>query len=87
MRSFRWGIIGPGRIARKFADCIQALPNSKVQAIASRSSNNLQGLVSELHAEIGYRSYEELVQDKNIDAVYIATPHRFHYENAMLCLK
>lgn len=86
MKSFRWGIFGPGRIARKFADCIQALPNSKVQAIASRSSKNLKGLVSELHAEIGYRSYEDLVQDKNIDAVYIATPHRFHYENALLCL-
>jgi len=86
MRSFRWGIIGPGRIARKFADCIQALPNSKVQAIASRSSNNLQRLVSELHAEAGYRNYEELVEDKSIDAVYIATPHRFHYENALLCL-
>jgi len=87
MSSFRWGIIGPGRIAKKFADCIQALPNSKVQAIASRSSNNLQSLVTEFHADSGYRNYEELVQDKNIDAVYIATPHRFHYENAKLCLK
>ena len=86
MKSFRWGIIGPGRIARKFAACIQSLPNSKIQAIASRSSTNLQSLVSDLHAEAGYRNYEELVQDKNIDAVYIATPHRFHYENAMLCL-
>jgi len=87
MRSFRWGIIGPGRIARKFADCIQSLPNSKVQAVASRSAKDLKQLVSEMHAETGYQSYEELVQDKNIDAVYIATPHRFHYENAMLCLK
>jgi predicted dehydrogenase len=87
MRPFRWGILGPGRIAKKFADCIQSLPNSKVQAIASRSSKNLHHLVSELHAENGYQSYEELVQDKNIDAVYIATPHRFHYENGMLCLK
>ena len=87
MKTFNWGIIGPGRIARKFADCIQALPNSKVQAIASRSSKNLQRLVSEMHAEAGYRSYEELVLDKNIDAIYISTPHRFHYENAMLCLK
>jgi predicted dehydrogenase len=86
MRSFRWGIIGPGRIARKFADCIQSLPNSTVQAIASRSAKDIKQLTSEFHAEAGYQCYEELVLDKNIDAVYIATPHRFHYENAMLCL-
>lgn len=87
MKPFRWGIIGPGRIARKFADCVQALPNSKIHAIASRSTGNLQRLMRKLHAETGYRSYEALAQDDNVDAVYIATPHRFHYENAMLCLK
>ena len=87
MRSFRWGIIGPGRIAQKFANCVEALPNSKVQAIASRSSSNLHRLVSDLHADVGYQSYEELASDQNVDAIYIATPHRFHYDNAMLCLK
>jgi predicted dehydrogenase len=87
MKSFRWGIIGPGRIAQKFADCVQALPNSKVQAIASRSSSNVQQLVLKMHAEAGYRSYEELAQDPKVDAIYVATPLRFHYENAMLCLK
>ncbi len=87
MRSFRWGIIGPGRIARKFAECINALPNSNVQAIASRSAKDINQLVSKMHAQVGYQSYEELVQDKNIDAIYIATPHRFHYDNAMLCLE
>lgn len=86
MKPFRWGIIGPGRIARKFAACIQALPNSKVQAVASRSSNNLKELASVMHAEVGYRNYEDLVRDEGIDAVYIATPHRFHCENALLCL-
>jgi predicted dehydrogenase len=87
MKLFRWGIIGPGRIAQKFADCVQALPNSRIQAIASRSSRNLQSLTLKMHAEAGYQSYEELVQDHNVDAVYIATPHRFHHENAKVCLK
>ena len=86
MKPFGWGIIGPGRIAQKFADCVQALPDSTIHAIASRSASDIHRLTHKMHAETGYRSYEELVLDPNVDAVYIATPHRFHYENAMLCL-
>jgi dihydrodiol dehydrogenase / D-xylose 1-dehydrogenase (NADP) len=86
MKPFRWGIIGPGRIAQKFADCVEALPNSTIYAIASRSSDDIHHLTHTMHAEVGYQRYEELVCDANVDAVYIATPHRFHYENAVLCL-
>lgn len=86
MKPFRWGIIGPGRIAQKFADCIQALPNSTIYAIASRGAGDIHHLTHNMHAETGYRSYDELVSDANVDAVYIATPHRFHYDNAMLCI-
>ncbi|MCJ7519302.1 MAG: Gfo/Idh/MocA family oxidoreductase [Anaerolineaceae bacterium] len=86
MKPFRWGILGPGRIAQKFADCVRALSNSTIYAIASRSVSDIHRLAKSMCAETAYRSYEELVIDPNVDAVYIATPHRFHYENAMLCL-
>lgn len=83
---FNWGIIGPGRIAQKFTDAVDKMQGSKVAAIASQSSSDLENLRKKMHSKCVYSSYEELVQDQEIDAVYIATPHRFHYENAMLCL-
>lgn len=86
MADFKWGILGPGRIAGKFAECVHQLKGSTLHAIASLSSKDLKGLQKSLHAEKAYRSYEELVQDADIQAVYIATPHRFHYANAHLCL-
>jgi len=48
MKPFRLGVIGHGHIAQKFADCIHALPNSKIHAIASRSAGNLYQLVNNL---------------------------------------
>jgi predicted dehydrogenase len=86
MADFKWGILGPGRIARKFVECIHQLKGSKLHAVASQSSKDLRGLQENLHAEKAYSSYEELAQDPDIQAVYIATPHRFHYANASLCL-
>ncbi len=86
MKQFNWGIIGPGRIAQKFADCVYALPGSNIYAIASRSTVDIRNLTQMMHAKKGYTTYEDLVQDANVDAIYIATPHRFHYENALLCL-
>jgi predicted dehydrogenase len=86
MKQFNWGIIGPGRIAQKFADCVNALPGSNIYAIASRSTVDIHILTQMMHAKKGYTTYEDLVQDVNLDAIYIATPHRFHYENALLCL-
>jgi predicted dehydrogenase len=86
MADFKWGILGPGRIARKFIECIHQLKGSTLHAIASQSSKDLKGLQESLHAEKAYSSYEELVRDEDVQAVYIATPHRFHYANASLCL-
>jgi len=86
MTDFNWGILGPGRIAKKFANCVNQVEGATIHAIASQSSKDLKGLKRELKARIAYHSYEELVQDKEVQAIYIATPHRFHFENALLCL-
>ena len=84
--SFKWGIIGPGRIAKKFASAVWKIPSASIYAVASRSSNNPEQLKKTFHAEKYYSSYEELAADTEVDAIYIATPHRFHYENTRLCL-
>jgi len=85
--SFKWGIIGPGRIARKFANAVLKIPSASIYAVASRSSNDPEQLKQTFHAEKYYESYEELAADPKVDAIYIATPHRFHYENTRLCLE
>ena len=85
--SFKWGIIGPGRIAKKFADAVWKIPGASIYAVASRSSNDPEQLKRTFHAEKYYSSYEELAADTEVDAIYIATPHRFHYENTRLCLE
>ena len=85
--SFKWGIIGPGRIAKKFASAVWKIPGASIYAVASRSGNDPEQLKKTFHAEKYYSSYEELAADAEVDAIYIATPHRFHYENAKLCLE
>jgi len=84
--TFKWGIIGPGRIAKKFASAVWKIPSASIYAVASRSSKDPEQLKQTFHAEKYYSSYEELAADKEVDAIYIATPHRFHYENTRLCL-
>ena len=85
--SFHWGIIGPGRIAHKFAQGIQVINDADLYAIASTSSKRAQAFANQYKAEKAYSNYEEMVNDPNVDAVYIAVPHPFHFENAMLCLE
>jgi predicted dehydrogenase len=57
-----------------------------LHAVASRNADRSKAFAQEFHAARAYDSYEALVSDPEIDAVYVATPHRFHCENAMLCL-
>lgn len=87
MKSFKWGIIGPGRIAKMFSESVSALPDAEVYAIASRSAKDPESLRKEHGAQKIYSSYEALADNPDLDAIYIATPHRFHYENALLCLE
>jgi len=84
---FKWGIIGPGRIAHKFAQAVYKVRGASIHAIASKSAREPDKLKQDFEAEKCYNSYEALATDKEVDAIYIATPHRFHYENALTCLE
>ena len=83
----RFGILGPGKIARKFASDIQLVPNATLVAVASRSLSKAEKFKDEFGAKIAYGSYQELAESKLIDAVYIATPHNFHLEQAKLMIR
>jgi len=82
-----WGIMATGTIANKFCDGLKILDDARIVAVASRSLDKARDFGSKHGIEHAYGSYEELVNDPEVDIVYIATPHPFHFEGAMLCLK
>jgi len=85
--SFRWGILGPGRIAHKFASSLPCSKNGILTAVASKDYQRAQNFAKEYNADHCFSSYLDLIQSDTVDAIYIATPHSFHFENAALCLK
>ncbi len=82
----RWGIIGPGTIARTFADGIAHSTTGKLEAIATRNPDK-PGLAEAFAGARIVKGYEALLVDPLIDAVYIATPHTGHAEWAIKAIR
>lgn len=85
--TINWGILAPGRIAHKFAHDLKLVEGAKLTAVASRSLERARNFAGEYGAAHAYGSYEALPQCPDLDAVYIATPHTGHCENAIMCLE
>lgn len=86
-RIIHWGIIGLGKIAQKFAEDLAQVPRCELTAVASRSAIKSKAFAASFKAKKAYASYEDLLQDPEVNAVYIATPHAFHFEHTLLSLK
>ncbi|MGY8908607.1 MAG: Gfo/Idh/MocA family protein [Flavobacteriales bacterium] len=86
-KTIKWGIIGLGKIANKFATDLATIEDAELVAVASRSQENANDFAKKYNSKKAYNSYEELAKDPDIDAVYIATPHSFHKEHSILCLQ
>lgn len=84
---FKVGIIGAGWIADKMAEALAPLNDYCVHAIASRSLEKAEAFAKQWNIPKAYGSYEEMVADKEIDLVYIATPHSHHFPHTMLALE
>lgn len=82
----RWGILGTGAVARKFAVGLGALLDAELAAVGSRTQERADMFAAEFGVTNRHVGYEALVKDPNVDAVYIATPHSEHVENARLAL-
>ena len=82
----RWGILGCGRIAAKFADALRCVEEAELVAVGSRTLDNARAFGAACHARRCYGSYQELAEDSELDIIYVATPHSFHAENTLLCL-
>ena len=84
--AFRWGILGTGSIAKQFAKGLKALPDHALAAVGSRSQASADAFATEQGAARAHASYEALVADPAIDAIYVATPHPLHRANTVLAL-
>ena len=82
----RWGILGCGRIARKFAADLRLVDDAALIAIASRNKETLELFAKDFPCKHLHNSYDALVANNEVDIIYVATPHSHHYEHTMLCL-
>ena len=83
----KFGIIGAGGIADWMARTIVPMAEAECYAIASRDIEKAKAFAEKFQIPKAYGSYEELVNDPEVEAVYIATPHSHHYEHAKLCIE
>ena len=81
-KPLHWGLIGPGGIAEKFAQALAVVPDSQLFAVAGRNKNRAEAFARSYGASISYDDYHAMLENPQVDAVYIATPHRYHFEMA-----
>lgn len=86
MKTFRFGIMGAGKIAHKFCDAVSRLENCEVTAVSSKSAERAETFAGEENIGKAYGSYEEMLQQEELDCIYIATLPNEHFRLTMLCL-
>ena len=82
----RFGIIGLGGIASRFAKVLNTAGGVELAAVAARDKVRAEAFAEKFHAKKSYDSYFDLINDKEVDVIYIALTHNFHYEIVKLCL-
>ncbi len=82
----RWGIVGPGKIAKSFAEDLQLVEDGRLNAVASRSKDRAKQFAKEYNAPYFFGSYDALFKSDIVDVIYIATPHDSHYELTLKAL-
>ncbi|MCF7959061.1 MAG: Gfo/Idh/MocA family oxidoreductase [Phycisphaerae bacterium] len=83
----KWGILGCGGIAEKFARELHSVPGCQLAAVASRSQGKADDFAARHKAQQAYGSYAQAVQDPRVTIFYVASPHSAHYDNVKLCLE
>lgn len=86
MQTIRWGILGCGKIARKFAADLKFVKNAALIAVGAREQSTADAFAKDFPVKYKHNSYQSLVENPEVDAIYIATPHAFHHEHTLLCL-
>lgn len=86
MKNIRWGILGTGRIARKFASDLKLAEGCELVAAGSSTPESANKFREEFPVKYSHDNYYDLVNNPEVDVIYIATPHSMHHEHALLCL-
>jgi len=86
MEKIRWGILATGNIAGSLAAALQDVADAELVAVGSRSQASADAFGDEWGVPNRHPSYEALAADPEVDVIYIATPHPYHYDNMKLCL-
>ena len=86
-KKYKWGILAPGKMSAKFASGLKLLENVELYAVGSRDLKRAKLFAEEFGFKKYYGSYEELVSDPDLEIVYIASPHSYHHEHTLLCLR
>jgi predicted dehydrogenase len=85
-KKIRWGILGAGHIAESFVKDFPLLHNAALVAVAARDKEKAKAFAAAHNIPIAY-NYDELYNSNEVDAVYIATTHNFHFEQSMQCMQ
>lgn len=87
MKPIRWGILACGTIAHAFAEACFLVPDCVVGAVGSRTLSKAEAFAASYGIDRAYGSYEELVADPTLDAIYVASPHSEHRAHTLLALR
>ncbi|MCD7731225.1 MAG: Gfo/Idh/MocA family oxidoreductase [Oscillospiraceae bacterium] len=86
MKKIKWGVLSTGKIAHTFAEALRAVPQAELYAVSSRSAEKAADFAAEYGFEKSFGSSEDMLNDPELDAVYIASPMACHYSDAKMCL-
>lgn len=83
----RWAILGAGRIAHAFAGDIALVAEARLQAVAARDFGRARSFADQYQAPDAYGDYDSMLSSADVDAVYIATPHNFHFDQSLAAIR
>lgn len=86
-QKIRWGIMGTGEIAKKFAHDLKFAPDAELAAVGSRHRSSAEEFGDRFNIPKRYANYKKLANSSDVDVIYIATPHSLHHDNSILCLE
>jgi predicted dehydrogenase len=86
-KKIRWGILGAGKIANKFAADLKLVSDAELVAIGSRDASKASAFAAQHSIPTIFNTYESLASSPMVDVIYVATPHGFHYDHVKLCLQ
>lgn len=84
---FNWGVLGTGKIARRFMQAVSLVPEARVVAVGSRTQQTADAFGDQFGIPNRYGSYDALLADPEAEIIYVATPHTLHAENTRAALE